>query len=174
PDDTAESIEAHRRALFALEPDVASFYILTPIPGTEQYVDMKRDGLLTADNLDRYDGVDLCWRHPHLDRPTLRRLMFGAYRKFYSPRCNLGIGRYWLKKTGTVPPFGVAAFALASTFHWLSAFRGTHPMAGGLVAVTLDRAGDYAELRRATFDVDLVPLPDALALPAASEAFNRG
>src|SRR5262249_6419814 len=83
-------------------------------------------------------------------------------------------GRYWLKKTGTVPPFGVAAFALASTFHWLSAFRGTHPMAGGLVAVTLDRAGDYAELRRATFDVDLVPLPDALALPAAREAFNRG
>jgi radical SAM superfamily enzyme YgiQ (UPF0313 family) len=174
PDDTEASIESHLRAMFALGADVASFYILTPIPGTEQYVEMKRDGLLTEQNLDRYDAISLCWRHPHLDERTLRRLMWSAYREFYSPRRNFACGRYWFAKTGTVPPFGIPIFAIASTFHWLSAVRGIHPMSGGLGRVTRDRAVDYAHLRRAVFDVERAALPDALPLPAASVAFNHG
>src|SRR6185436_13924139 len=39
PEDTAESIREHVDVLRGLHPDVASFYILCPIPGTDQYDD---------------------------------------------------------------------------------------------------------------------------------------
>src|SRR5438552_5273964 len=37
PDDTAETIAEHLDVLRSLQADAASFYILCPIPGTEQY-----------------------------------------------------------------------------------------------------------------------------------------
>src|SRR5262249_49656697 len=37
PDDTSETIREHMRVLQGLQPDVSSFYILCPIPGTDQY-----------------------------------------------------------------------------------------------------------------------------------------
>src|SRR5581483_1846270 len=39
PEDSLQSIAGHLDVLRGLRPDVASFYILTPIPGTEQYDD---------------------------------------------------------------------------------------------------------------------------------------
>src|SRR5262249_48903691 len=41
PEDTEKGIDEHLETLRALDPDVASFYILTPIPGTEQYADFR-------------------------------------------------------------------------------------------------------------------------------------
>jgi hypothetical protein len=46
-------------------------------------------------------------------------------------------------------------------------------MAGGIGRVRQDCAADYARLRRRTWDVDLVPLPDNLALSPSDEALNR-
>ena len=39
PGQTTADVEEHSRILDSLDPDIASFYILTPIPGTEQYAD---------------------------------------------------------------------------------------------------------------------------------------
>ncbi len=38
------------------QPTWASFYILCPIPGTEQYDDFLAQGLITETNLDRFDS----------------------------------------------------------------------------------------------------------------------
>jgi hypothetical protein len=47
PEDTKEGIREHLDALIGLAPDVASFYILTPVPGTKQYDDFRaRDEFL--------------------------------------------------------------------------------------------------------------------------------
>ena len=46
-------------------------------------------------------------------------------------------------------------------------------MSGGVDRLRLDSATDYAALRRAAFDIDLVPLPDSLSLSGKDEALNR-
>ncbi|HSE62289.1 MAG TPA: hypothetical protein VLG15_01625, partial [Thermoanaerobaculia bacterium] len=55
----------------------------------------------------------------------------------------------------------------------LASACGLHPMAGGVARVRRDGAADYAALRRRVFGLDLVPLPDGLALSRADEETNR-
>src|SRR5215475_9702083 len=57
PEDTAGSIRQHVEVLRELDPNVSSFYILCPIPGTEQYDDFLASKCITEMNLDRYDGT---------------------------------------------------------------------------------------------------------------------
>ena len=49
-----------------MEPAVASFYVLCPIPGTEQYDEFLAANWITEPNLDRFDGTRPTWRHPNL------------------------------------------------------------------------------------------------------------
>jgi radical SAM superfamily enzyme YgiQ (UPF0313 family) len=174
PRDTEASIRDHVRALIDLDPDSASFFVLTPIPGTEQYDDFLARGLIAERNLDRFDTTSLTWRHPSLDGPRLEGLVHAAYRAFYSPRRMISKGREWIRRAGTVPPFGLSFFVQGWLFHWACGVAGTHPMAGGIGRIVRDRAADYAALRRRTFGVDLAPLPASLPLSAGDEAFDRG
>ena len=59
PQDTEESIDSHLDVLQAIAPNWASFYILCPIPGTEQYDSFLADGWITERNLDRFDTTSL-------------------------------------------------------------------------------------------------------------------
>ena len=175
PGDTAAGIGEHLRALAALRPEVASFYILTPIPGTEQYDDFLAQGLITEPNLDRFDGASLTWRHPHLAAGELQDLLFGCYREFYSPAALAGR----LGRLAVLPRDFRAAGRFAAVLGYALQSRHAarlrkHPMAGGIGQVRRDRAADYAALRRARFGYDLVPLPRSLALAASDQALNRG
>src|SRR5262249_18595873 len=82
PDDTSDTIHEHMRVLEGLHPDVASFYILVPIPGTEQYDDFLSSGWITEPNLDRFDGTCATWRHPTFRAEELQELLFSCYRRF--------------------------------------------------------------------------------------------
>jgi radical SAM superfamily enzyme YgiQ (UPF0313 family) len=174
PQDTESGILRHLETLRELAPDVASFYILTPIPGTEQYEDFLRDGWITEWNLDRYDGTCVTWRHPNLANDDLRRLLFRCYREFYRGRdvasklARLLRGRRDFR-------LGSALFAVfgLSAMSRLAAARRLHPMAGGIGRVRRDGARDYAALRRRFFGLDLAPLPANLALSKADEELNR-
>src|SRR5262249_50934309 len=84
PEDTAGSIREHVKVLRELDPNVGSFYILCPIPGTEQYDDSLERKCITEMNLDRYDGPSPTWRHPNLSAHKLKALLFYCYRRFYS------------------------------------------------------------------------------------------
>lgn len=154
PEDTESSIYDHLSALKDLEPDHGSFYILTPIPGTEQYDEFLARGLITEQNLDRFDGTCPTWRHPNLSADRLRDLLFECYRRFYN-----GTHLWRSLKRNRYSVFEVASHF----FYRLEAFHRIHPMSGGVWRIRLDRASDYAELRRRRFDVDLVPLPGSLA-----------
>ena len=177
PGDTTEGIDDHLRALHALRPDVASFYVLTPIPGTEQYDDFLAKGMITEPNLDRFDGTSVTWRHPILSAAELEDQLFRCYRDYYSVKA-LAARLARLAADRRVPRdfrtggrwSSLLGYALQSR---LAARRRIHPMAGGIVRVRRDRASDYAALRRARFGYDLVPLPRSLALSAADEALNR-
>ena len=84
PQDTERDVDRHLEMLRELGPTFASFYILCPIPGTEQYDEFAAEGLITEDNLDRFDTTCLTWRHPHFSREQLAGLLFRCYRQFFS------------------------------------------------------------------------------------------
>ena len=171
PDDTAASIREHVEILRAMSPDVASFYILTPIPGTEQYDDFLAAGWITEPNLDRFDATTTTWRHPNLTHAELQDLLFECYRKFFSTAHILNTAirtlRHRQPNAGFVPYFGQPLFSR------FSARRRTHPMSGGIGKVQLDSDSDYREIRKNRFDVDLVPLPKSLALSKADAELNH-
>ncbi len=175
PSDTEETIREHLARVRELDPDLASFYLLTPIPGTDQYADFRARGWITEENLDRFDGSSVTWRHPHLGSERWSELLFRCYREFYgvagvAGRLRRVLGGRWDHRTrGEL--FAVAGAAVQAR---LAVRARAHPMAGGIGRVRRDRAADYALLRRRTWGLDRVPLPDNLELSAADEESNRG
>jgi hypothetical protein len=174
PGDTGESIGEHLAALRQLDPDLASFYILTPIPGTEQYDDFLEAGWITEHNLDRYDGMSLAWQHPRFSAAELIGLLFQSYREFYRASA---VARRFARLAAGPRDFrrGAALFAVAGAAAQarIAVLQRRHPMAGGIWPVRLDRAGDYLALRRRFFGMDRAPLPASLALSAADSDLNR-
>jgi radical SAM superfamily enzyme YgiQ (UPF0313 family) len=174
PTDTREDVLEHLRRLRELDPDIASFYILTPIPGTDQYEEFLDAGLISVDNLDRLDGTLPTWRHPHFSGDELMDLLVHCYREFSNTRdvarrVLRHVFSRWDYRTG-VDIYTVLGYALLQR---KSVRLRVHPMNGGSGRVRLDCVADYAELRREYFGFDLIPLPRSLALSAADEALNR-
>lgn len=167
PQDTEQDIRVHLDTLRAMDPSWASFYILCPIPGTEQYGQFLAEGLITETNLDRFDTTCLTWRHPTLTRERLSGLLFDCYRKFFSwghalrnirRELNYGQGRKLARSMGSMA---------MSIFSRYCAWRQLHPMSGGVRRVRLDGVHEYLSRRQQTFDFELAPLPQTLQLPAA-------
>jgi len=172
PQDTEREVHEHLEALREMGPTWASFYILCPIPGTEQYDDFMARELISEKNLDRFDTTCLTWLHPHFSREQLAGLLFRCYRKFYSSghalRNLIHLGRH--RKRMLAESVGIAAMSL---FNRYCAWRRMHPMSGGVMSVRRDRVDDLLSLRRAGFGFDLVPLPRSLQLSAADSVLNR-
>jgi radical SAM superfamily enzyme YgiQ (UPF0313 family) len=159
PDDDEDEVEHHLEILRTLRPPKASFYILTPIPGTEQYDDFHRAGCIDERNLDRFDATRPTWLHPKLSHDRLQDLLYQCYVSYYG----------FLLKAGGLPDDDMR-FAVFCRY---TAAHRRHPMAGGIDPMRLDTAADYAFLRRAVYDIDLTPLPDSLRLSTHDEALNR-
>jgi hypothetical protein len=174
PQQTEQEVHEHVQVLREMAPTWASFYILCPIPGTEQYDDFLAEGLITETNLDRFDTTCLTWRHPFLSRERLSKLLFDSYRKFFSLRHALGnVGEATsFRRQGALARS--AANVAMSAFTRLCAWRRTHPMSGGVKRVRLDRVNDFLPLRRQTFGFELAPLPRSLQLPAAESLLQPG
>jgi hypothetical protein len=171
PQDTERDVCEHLETLRALGPTWASFYVLCPIPGTEQYDNFMAEGLVTEDNLDRFDATCLTWRHPNFSREQLAGLLFRCYRKFFSTGHavrNL-MHLSWLRSGVLAQSVGITAMSL---FNRYCAWRRTHPMSGGVMPVLRDRVDDFLPLRKDAFGFELVPLPRSLQLVAADSLLN--
>lgn len=167
PQDTEQAIHEHLQVLRELNPTWASFYILCPIPGSEQYDDFLAAGLIEEKNLDRFDTTCLTWRHPFLSRARLSELLFECYRRFHSWRHALSNLKDQISfRAGAVLVRSTGNLAM-SLFNRYCAWRRTHPMSGGVRRVRLDHVNDFLPLRTATFGFELAPLPRSLPLPAA-------
>ncbi len=159
PDDTKKSIQHQLDTIQALDPSISSFYILTPVPGTEQYKDYRNADLLVEQNLDRYDSTCLTWNHPTISSSDMSELLFRCYIDFYTTK---------LKKGGLSDDNKTTALAFR---HY--AKQGMHPMSGGTGKIKLDHVNEYIALRRRYFDIELAPLPDNLELSAADKLLNK-
>lgn len=62
-----------------------SFTILTPLPGTELFRQMKRQGRILDEDWSRYTFWDVVYRPKHMTAEELARGVAGLYDRFYSP-----------------------------------------------------------------------------------------
>jgi hypothetical protein len=170
PEDSAKSIHQHLDVLRDLRPNTASFYILTPIPGTEQYDEYLRAGWITEQNLDRFDATTPTWRHPNLSWPELESLLFRCYQKFYDIRHILYTAMEGFHREAIR---GFLAYLGNPLFSRFSAAKRLHPMSGGIGRVVVDSVSAYQELREKQFGLAQAPLPKSLQLPKADAELNR-
>ncbi len=154
PSDTEESIAEQLNAILTLNPSLSSFYIFTPIPGTDQYEEYKADGLLVENNIDRYDATCLTWNHPNITSGKMSDLLYRCYMEFYNG----------LLKSGHLSDTDKTT--ILTLRHY--AKQHMHPMSGGTRKKNIDRDEDYIALRRRYFAIELAPLPDNLQLPSIS------
>ncbi|MBI3784004.1 MAG: radical SAM protein [Deltaproteobacteria bacterium] len=175
PNDTQKTVLEQLRLLRDMSPDLASFYLLTPIPGTEQYDEFLRNDLITEPNLDRFDGTYPTWRHPHLSAAQQFDLLYRCYREFYSLPDAVTKSARWLWQKRRSPnillKIATAAYSFLSRY---SATRRQHPMAGGMHRVAIDSVADYGELRRRTYGFELAPLPQWLQRGTAGVTKSPG
>ena len=158
PEDDEQEIQHHLEMLKNLRPIAASFYILTPIPGTEQYDDFQKAGWITERNLDRFDGSCSTWTHPNLSSERLEDLLYHCYVKYFGFLLRGG-GLSDEDRRGVI-------------FNRYTASQRMHPMAGGMDRLQLDAVDDYITMRREVYDIDMAPLPSSLALPTIDEKLN--
>lgn len=170
PQDTESEVREHLAVLREMSPTWASFYILCPIPGTEQYDDFQAQGLITERNLDRFDTTCLTWRHPNLTRQRLSELLFDCYRQFFSFEHTLQIVMSETRNRKRRLVGGSVGGIAMSIFNRYCAWRKMHPMSGGIGRVRLDSTDNYLRLRQRTFGFALAPLPKSIELPEAELA----
>ena len=159
PEDDEAEIENHLEVLKTLAPKVASFYVLTPIPGTEQYDAFAKAGLISERNLDRFDATCPTWKHPALSPQRLTELLYRCYARYYAHLLR--------HERGSEEESRIAVFSR------YMASQKKHPMSGGIDPLRLDGLSDYLALRRKRYDIELAPLPASLRLSPNDEASNR-
>lgn len=159
PDQTEKDIQDHVDCLKELRPKVASFYILTPIPGTEQYDTYSKLNLITESNLDRFDATYPTYSHPHISKKNLSKILFDCYVQY---------NRFLLRNV----KLDDESTRLAIFNRYLAEKR-MHPMAGGIDQIKIDSVAAYLPLREKVFGVKHVPLPESLKLSEKDELLNR-
>ncbi len=102
PGDTVDSVRRDlARLMEQVQPDHASFFMLMPLPGSQDHLEMYRRGEWMSPDFNIYDSHHEATRHPKLKDRAWKKLYLEAWRTFYSfenmkavlqrtPACN-----YW-------------------------------------------------------------------------------
>jgi anaerobic magnesium-protoporphyrin IX monomethyl ester cyclase len=92
--DSTESVEALRKYADWLDPDIATFMVLTPFPGTEVYSEAKQNGWIEDKNWANYDMIHAVMPTEHLSRLQVQEELHRCYDDFFGswPRRYRGIG----------------------------------------------------------------------------------
>jgi radical SAM superfamily enzyme YgiQ (UPF0313 family) len=132
--------------------DIVSFFIMTPLPGTEDQVRSAKEGLIMDWDFNQLDSQHVTLKHEKLDTQSWMQAYRDAFTRFYSfPRM--------LRNVLTVcSGHGLSlesrkAIAVQFVYYFFSYRQGRHPMVGGIwpikrrdvrrMAVTDDEALRY-------------------------------
>jgi radical SAM superfamily enzyme YgiQ (UPF0313 family) len=111
--------------------DIVSFFIMTPLPGTEDQIRYARDGEILDWDFNNLDSQHVTLKHERMDKFLWMKAYTEAFKKFYSP---------WrlLHTVFTVAGGrGLSAEARRSVlrqfiYYFFSYRQGRHPMVGGV------------------------------------------
>ena len=119
------------RDLTAIGVDMATFFVYTPFPGTEDYDAAAAAGDLLTDDFNAFDSTHAVWAHPRLTRAAIEQEYRDAYRHFYTWR-----RLAWSLATGHhIPglrPTARAGMLAQQIYFTYADRRGFHPMMGGI------------------------------------------
>jgi hypothetical protein len=170
PNQDERDIHEHLGELRSMNPFMASFYVLTPIPGTDQYEEFRAEGLITESNLDRFDATRAVWKHPRISQERLNSLLAHCYRQFYSAG---DVVRKLILHRWNATCFVHLLGLIYPAYTRFAVNAGMHPMAGGFGRRVLDRAGDYRQLREQVYGLRQLSLPAGLAIPAPDRQITQ-
>ncbi len=126
PHDTPASIHADVQALFDAGADQASFFILTPIPGSEDHIRAYCAGTPMEADLSLYDSFHACMDHPLMSREEWYASYLAAWHQFYSVGNMVAALR---RLRGTARTNMLMNYVW---YRWAFAVEGTHPMIAGI------------------------------------------
>lgn len=81
--DTVENIKKTLDYAVKLNTNVAQFCISCPYPGTGFYEEMKSKNLITEENFEKFNSVNLVFKHNNLTEQQLKNLQEYAFKKYY-------------------------------------------------------------------------------------------
>jgi len=131
PYDTPDSGREAALDLIEVGVDLASFFVVTPLPGTEDHIKAVEEGTITDWDFNWYDSDHMVFQHPTMTADEVLKAYRDAYTTFYSPwrmMKNLvtfagGRGLNWEARDSMTREF----------LYWGYSYRrGRHPMLGGL------------------------------------------
>ncbi len=111
--------------------DLASFFVVTPLPGTEDHDRAVRDGTILDWDFNNYDSQHMVSHHPRMTTEEVVRAYREAYLTFYSARNTLRS----LFTVHRVPGLSWAARSAMwrqHLYYFYSYRAGRHPMLGGI------------------------------------------
>lgn len=131
PFDTPDSGRQAALDLIEVGVDLTSFFIVTPLPGTEDHTKAVEEGTISDWDFNWYDSDHVVSHHPTMSAEEILRAYREAYTTFYSP---------WRIVKNTLTFAGgrglncEARDSMTREFlYWSYSYRrGRHPMIGGL------------------------------------------
>lgn len=98
PFDTKEQVPQDIRYLMdAIRPDQASFFMLTPLPGSHDHREMKKRGEWMDPDFNKRDSFHPTIQHPHLTAEEWTQVYEDAWKNFYSKENMIRILSRWNK-----------------------------------------------------------------------------
>ena len=145
PFDTKEQVPQDIRYLMdAIQPDQASFFMLTPLPGSHDHREMKKRSEWMDPDFNKRDSFHATIKHPHMTAEEWFRAYDDAWKCFYSKENMIKILLRWNHNPKVY-------WNLISLFFWYknaAVIEREHPMIAGFFRLK-DR-----RLRRSGFSVD--------------------
>lgn len=125
PADTKESIVEDIGVLQTIGIDIASFFILTPLPGSEDHVRAYVEQVPMDNDFNAYDSFHAVCDHPNMTREELTGALLHCFAEFYRPRHMVAT----LKRLPDRQFWGM--FLNLMWYRNAALAEGTHPMMAG-------------------------------------------
>lgn len=125
PNHTRDAILDEVFVLQEIGFDIVSFFILTPLPGSEDHVRAYVRGVAMDADLSGYDSFHLVTDHPRMTRQEMVSTLYECFRRFYTRQ-------HMVKQLRALPLPAQMALLMKYIWYRCVAFGDTtHPMNGG-------------------------------------------
>ncbi len=102
PFDTKEQLPRDIQYLMdVIHPDIASFFMLTPLPGAEDHLEMKKRGEWMDPDFNKRDSFHATVHHPHMTAEQWTEAYENAWTSFYSKENITKILSRWSRDAST-------------------------------------------------------------------------
>jgi radical SAM superfamily enzyme YgiQ (UPF0313 family) len=131
PFDGPESGRQSAEWLLDVGVDLASFFIVTPLPGTEDHDKAVREGAIADWDFNQYDSQHMVSFHPRMTPAEVETAYREAYLTFYSTSNTLRSILTWHRVPG-LSREARDAMVRQRLYYYYSYRAGRHPMLGGI------------------------------------------